>query len=48
MDNEGMTTEKLIEMPAQESKRRQLRIYDELEDFLDEGNITVTSSTLGN
>lgn len=37
LEADKITAEKLVSMPHSEQKRRQLRISDDLEDFLDEG-----------
>jgi hypothetical protein len=38
LDKENLTPEKLVRTPSNDSHRRSLRIEDDLEDFLDEGN----------
>lgn len=42
MDKETLCAEDLVTMPTSEAKRRQLRIDDDLEDFLDEGAVNPT------
>jgi hypothetical protein len=49
LEADKMTAEKLVSLPHSELKRRQLRINDDLEDFLDEGRFRfiVSSSNVG-